>query len=130
LQFEAEYLHACLIKLFASIQRGNTFCNTLACPFIFKKPKNTQATFGQSATFNCDGVTLAARHITWFKGNHILTVGKKYKILDNNRKLVINNVNEDDIGEYRCKISDLHGDTSATAFLISVNGEYFYLFCC
>ena len=105
-------------------QQGNTFHDLSACPFIFQPPRDTTATFGKSATFYCDGIAIDFQSIKWRKGNSIIVSSQKYSLANKNRKLVINNVNEDDIGEYKCTVRGVHGQTSATASLISVNGKY------
>ena len=101
----------------------NKFCHLSACPYIFKKPSNTVANFGQSATFYCDGVAVSLLNFMWHKGDSIITQSKKYNLQNGKRKLVINDVSEEDIGEYKCVVTGVHGISSATARLSSVNGE-------
>ena len=100
------------------------FYNLLACPLIFEKPKDTTAIFGQEATFFCDGVANLHPRFEWHKGNYKLQGGDKYKLTDKNRKLTIKNVNEDDLGKYKCTLSGVYGDTSAEASLASATGQY------
>ncbi|XP_028406851.1 uncharacterized protein LOC114529293 [Dendronephthya gigantea] len=93
-----------------------------ACPYIFKKPKSTSATFGEKATFYCDGVAESSVTIVWYRnGNRIISGGGKYTIENDGRKLTVDNVNEDDLGGYICIVSDENNHASAKAFLSSLH---------
>jgi hypothetical protein len=85
--------------------------------------------YGESATFNCDGVAVNLRQIKWSKGNSYITNNAKHNLENGNRKLTINNVNKDDIGVYKCEVAGVHGTSSVTALLrSSSNGMWLFCF--
>ena len=99
-------------------------CFPVACPFIFQKPKDIASVFGEQATFFCDGVGTLHVSFKWYKGAHQLDDGDKYKLTNNNKNLTIINVNENDIGKYKCTLTGMYGETSAEASLTSATGRY------
>ena len=115
-------LSLCFLECFSQMRK---ICVISACPYIFKKPTSTSVTPGQKATFYCDGVAETSQTITWYRGGHRIISSDKYIIEDHGKKLTVNNVKKDDLGEYKCVVSDRYGETSSTASLNPLNGKIY-----
>ncbi|XP_073724075.1 obscurin [Misgurnus anguillicaudatus] len=79
-----------------------------ALPITFKRElQNQVSTEGKSATFACE-LSKPGAPVEWRKGRVILKPGGKYQMKLEGRitKLVINNLAEDDAGNYTCKTKD------------------------
>ncbi|XP_028407122.1 antigen WC1.1-like [Dendronephthya gigantea] len=96
-----------------------------ACPYIFEKPKSTSVMPGQTVVFHCKAVADTSSTIEWHRNGHRIVSSDKYKIEDGGRKLTVNNVKKDDLGEYKCVVKDKYGETTATGSVNALNAEAF-----
>ena len=80
--------------------------------------------FGKQAKFHCDGVADSDYIISWYHGGKKIKKNAKYSFSDKQRTLVINNVNEEDVGKYKCTMKGTYGEQSVTAALTSASSEY------
>lgn len=87
-----------------------------ALPITFKRElQNQVSTEGKSATFTCE-LSKPGAPVEWRKGRVILKPGDKYQMKLEGRitKLVINNLAEDDAGNYTCKTKDSQSTAELT----------------
>ncbi|XP_070534933.1 neural cell adhesion molecule 2-like isoform X4 [Ptychodera flava] len=83
--------------------KRDIFVDVLVPPRVTQAPQNTTGNEGQSAKLTCTAVGDPFPNIRWmFRGVH-LENPIKYKLSDQNRTLTIQNLKEEDTGEYTCR---------------------------
>ena len=104
---------------------NHNLCFFLACPYLITPPWNIKANQSSVATFFCDGDAVPTFNITWrFKGRKIKN-SRKYTFADENRNLIIHNVQDSDAGDYTCVVGSPYGQQTAKAKLhvMAVTGK-------
>lgn len=81
--------------------------------------EDTIAIEGNAAFFECEVTALSEPLIEWYKGDELLVIGVKYKMLYENGTytLVVNDVDIDDVGEYICRATNSYGVATSSADL-------------
>ena len=95
---------------------------------ILSSPQNETRLEGDVAVFICIAEAEPLHTVQWFFQDTLLTTGgTKYSIDGNSTntygRLTVDSVNQNDTGQYTCVVTNVHGNTSAAAFL-QVQGEY------
>ena len=86
-------------------------------PIVIEEPADNEAIEGDSVIFRCRIQSEPAHVSEWIFNGEVLENGNKYTIEDSSEKLIINNVNLTDAGEYTCTAENTHGNVSTSGML-------------
>lgn len=89
-------------------------------PKITKKPENIQALLGQPVELSCEYESDGVPEVFWFKNGE--RIGKSgnidIEIDEKKSKMKILQLDEENLGEYSCKISNNYGEDLAKAMIL------------
>ena len=99
----------------------------LQCPKITQSPENIKVATGQKVELKCEASGKPAPNFQWLKNDHDVAGSAGVTITTGNghSTLTINNIQESQAGEYKCRASNVFGywsDISCPA-TITVAGE-------
>ena len=86
-------------------------------PIVIEEPADNKTIVGDSVIFRCRIQSEPAHMSEWSFNGEALVNDNKYTIEDSFEKLIINDVNLNDAGEYTCTAENIHGTVNASAIL-------------
>lgn len=87
-------------------------------------PQNTEVLVGESVTLECSATGHPQPRITWTKGDRTPLPSDPRITITPSGGLYIQNVKQEDSGEYTCFATNSIDNIHATAYII-VQGEYY-----
>lgn len=94
-------------------------------PSFVQIPSPVESDRGKDACLHCEMQGTPPFQVSWYKNKHLIREGRKYKVVTESRftTLHILKMEQDDAGEYECRVSNSAGSESCRT-TIALKGQY------
>ncbi|XP_073900271.1 leucine-rich repeats and immunoglobulin-like domains protein 1 isoform X2 [Castor canadensis] len=110
-------VYSCTAQNVAGSISANATLTVLETPSLAVPLEDRVVSVGETVALQCKATGSPAPRITWFKGDHPLSLTERHHFTPGNQLLVVQNVVAEDAGRYTCEMSNTLGTERAHSLL-------------